>query len=91
MTIPKRTGYVVVGAGIHGLSTAYHLATELAYRGGQGPIVHLEADLRDSVAWADQNRSRWAFTLSAIALSVLGFNLFGDGLRDWLDPKLEGR
>ena len=27
----------------------------------------------------------------AIALSVLGFNLFGDGLRDWLDPKLEGR
>lgn len=37
---------------------------ELAYRGGQGPIIHLEADLRDSVAWADQSRSRWAFTLS---------------------------
>lgn len=28
---------------------------------------------------------------AAIALSVLGFNLFGDGLRDWLDPRLEGR
>lgn len=27
----------------------------------------------------------------AIALAVLGFNLFGDGLRDYLDPKLEGR
>ncbi len=27
----------------------------------------------------------------AIALSVLGFNLLGDGLRDHLDPKLEGR
>ncbi|GAA1799220.1 ABC transporter permease [Planosporangium flavigriseum] len=28
----------------------------------------------------------------AIALAVLGFNLLGDGLRDWLDPKLrEGR
>ena len=26
-----------------------------------------------------------------IALAVLGFNLFGDGLRDYLDPKLEGR
>ena len=37
---------------------------ELVYRGGQGPIVHLEADLRDTVAWADQNRLRWAFTLS---------------------------
>jgi peptide/nickel transport system permease protein len=24
----------------------------------------------------------------AIALSVLGFNLLGDGLRDMLDPKL---
>lgn len=24
---------------------------------------------------------------TAIALSVLGFNLLGDGLRDWLDPK----
>ncbi len=37
---------------------------ELVYRGGQDPIVHLEADLRDTVAWADQNRLRWAFTLS---------------------------
>src|ERR1700693_2778083 len=29
MTIPSRSPYVVVGAGIHGLSTAYHLAKEL--------------------------------------------------------------
>ena len=36
----------------------------LAYRGGQGPIVHLEADLRETVAWADQYGRRWAFTLS---------------------------
>lgn len=37
---------------------------ELAFRGGQGPIVHLEADLRKVVAWANRNRRRWAFTLS---------------------------
>lgn len=37
---------------------------ELTYRGGQGPIVHLQADLRASVAWAQQQRRRWAFTLS---------------------------
>jgi hypothetical protein len=37
---------------------------ELTYRGGQGPIVHLEADLHDVVAWADANGRRWAFTLS---------------------------
>ncbi len=28
---------------------------------------------------------------AAIALAVLGFNLLGDGLRDYFDPKLEGR
>lgn len=37
---------------------------ELTYKGGQGPIVHLEADLQRVVAWAGQNGARWAFTLS---------------------------
>lgn len=37
---------------------------ELAYKGGQGPIVHLEASLNAAVAWANQNNKRWAFTLS---------------------------
>jgi hypothetical protein len=37
---------------------------ELKYHGGQEPIVHLEADFRTSVAWAQQNSNRWAFTLS---------------------------
>lgn len=37
---------------------------ELTYREGQGPIVHLEADLRKAVAWADAHGRRWAFSLS---------------------------
>ena len=37
---------------------------ELTYRGGQGPILHLEADLHAVVAWANQHGCRWAFTLS---------------------------
>ncbi len=37
---------------------------ELTYRGGQEPIIHLEADLHAVVAWANQHRRRWAFTLS---------------------------
>ena len=37
---------------------------ELLYRGGQKPIVHLEADLRQTVDWANANKHRWAFTLS---------------------------
>ena len=37
---------------------------DLDYRGGQAPIVHLEADVHEVVAWAEGNGSRWAFTLS---------------------------
>jgi glycine/D-amino acid oxidase-like deaminating enzyme len=38
--LPARSQYVVVGAGIHGLSTAYHLAKELRARGlGSGADV----------------------------------------------------
>lgn len=37
---------------------------ELAYRGGQQPIVHLEADLHAVVQWAADNGRRWAFSLS---------------------------
>jgi glycine/D-amino acid oxidase-like deaminating enzyme len=40
MTMPSRSPYVVVGAGVHGLSTAYHLARELEARGlGSGSDV----------------------------------------------------
>lgn len=37
---------------------------ELTYRGGQEPIVHLEADLLAVAQWAQQQGQRWAFTLS---------------------------
>lgn len=33
MELPARAAYVIVGAGIHGLSTGYHLARELEARG----------------------------------------------------------
>ena len=37
MAIPRHSPYVIVGAGIHGLSTAYHLALRLkASRKGEG-------------------------------------------------------
>jgi hypothetical protein len=37
---------------------------ELSYRGGQGPIVHQEADLRATVSSAEGQGRRWAFSLS---------------------------
>src|SRR6266508_4417075 len=40
MQLPTRASYVIAGAGIHGLSTAYHLAKELKRRGlGSGADV----------------------------------------------------
>lgn len=44
------------------ISQANH--PDLAYRGGQGPIIHLEADLQATVNWANEAGRRWAFTLS---------------------------
>lgn len=42
----------------------YRRSQDLVYKGGQEPIVHLEADLRATVAWAEAHNRRWAFTLS---------------------------
>lgn len=43
-----------------------HMANhpELEYKGGQIPILHLEADLQASIDWANHNNRRWSFTLS---------------------------
>ncbi|WP_008317011.1 DUF4433 domain-containing protein [Leptolyngbya sp. PCC 6406] len=38
--------------------------SDLTYRGGQAPIIHLEADLHASVAWANTHQQKWVFTLS---------------------------
>lgn len=55
---------------------------ELTYRGGQGPIVHLEADLGAVVAWATQQRRRWAFSLSNAGA---GYAQFRNNLNDLHD------
>jgi hypothetical protein len=46
---------------------------ELTYRGGQGPIVHLEADLHAVIRWADEDGRRWAFSLSNAGASYAEF------------------
>ena len=37
---------------------------KLTYKGGQEPIVHLVADLRRTITWAEKKGLRWVFTLS---------------------------
>jgi len=34
----------------------------VAYRDGQSPVVHLMADMREVVEWANSQKRRWAFT-----------------------------
>lgn len=52
-----------------------HMANhpDLTYRGGQRPIVHLQADLRSAVEWADQNGQRWAFSDRNAGTYVAGY------------------
>ena len=69
--IPTRSRYVIVGAGIHGLSTALHLARELRARrigGGQDIVV---LDKRGVGAGA-----------SGIACGVIRNNYFQPAMRE---------
>jgi hypothetical protein len=37
---------------------------DITYQGGQDNIIHLEADLMNSIHWAKSNNKRWVFTSS---------------------------
>ena len=55
---------------------------ELDYRGGQGPLVHLEADLHAAVDWANQRGRRWAFSLQSAATGYAEFRDDLDNLNE---------
>ena len=59
--------------------------------GAQPPLPSWGAMLQEAKDFMELQP--WAAILPglAIALSVMGFNLFGDGLRDWLDPRFRPR
>ena len=79
------------------LARANHPA--LAYRGGQAPIVHLVADMRKTVRWAEGSGLRWAFTLSNAGATYFEDRCtlgdFGDidwdavKATDWRDPTVK--
>lgn len=46
---------------------------ELTYHSGQGPIVHLEADLHAVVDWANAHGRPWAFSLTNAGASYAEF------------------
>ena len=53
---------------------------ELDYRGGQQPIVHLEADLHRVIAWVEAEGRRWAFSLSNAGAAYAKFRASLDKL-----------
>ena len=71
----------------------------LMFRGGQEPIVHLVANMRKTVRWAEGSRLRWAFTLSNAGAGYFEDRCTLDDLgdidwdavraRDWRDPTVK--
>ena len=59
--------------------------------GTQPPHPSWGLMLKESQAFLGMNPWNAIFPGSAIAVTVLGLNLLGDGLRDLLDPKLSGQ
>lgn len=59
--------------------------TDLEYTGGQAEIVHLEADLKKVVDWANGGNRRWAFSTGNAATAGVGFHtdLSQLGSIDW--------
>lgn len=72
---------------------------ELEYKGGQGPIVHLQADLAQTITWAQQHSVPWAF--SDVNAGARYASFFSDWSEldkvnwtaveatDWRDPMLK--
>lgn len=78
MAFPSKSPYVIVGAGIHGLSTAYHLALELKSRGkGSGQDI-LVVDKSGISAGA-----------TGIACGVIRNNYFQPAMRELMAHSVE--
>ncbi len=78
MAVPAHVRYLIVGAGIHGLSTAYHLALELKARGKGGGQDILVVDKAGIAAGA-----------SGIACGVVRNNYFQPAMRELMAHSVE--
>ena len=77
-TIPKKAKYVIIGAGIHGLSTAWHLGEKLKKNGGvkENDIVVID-------------KSAVAAGASGIACGVVRNNYFQPAMRELMAHSVE--
>ena len=77
MMLPASSRFVVVGAGMHGLSTAYHLAVELRQRAGLGRGRHRRRQV-------DARRGR-----DGIACGVVRNNYFQPAMSELMQACVE--
>ena len=78
MAIPARSPYIVIGAGIHGLSTAYHLALQLKATG--------KGDGRDIIIL---DKSGICSGATGIACGVIRNNYFQPAMRELMAQCVE--
>ena len=78
MALPGHVKYLIIGAGIHGLSTAYHLASTLAAKGNGAAADILVVDKSDIAAGA-----------SGIACGVVRNNYYQPAMRELMAACVE--
>ena len=88
--LPNCLAPIVVATTL-GIATAIIVEATLSFLGlgTQPPTPSWGWDLKANVAFIQANAWLALFPGLAIFVTVLGFNLFGDGLRDALDPRLK--
>ena len=81
----------IIVTGTLSIATAIIVEASLSFLGlgTQPPTASWGWDLKANVAWIQQDPWLALGPGFAIFITVLGFNLFGDGLRDALDPRLK--
>lgn len=81
----------IIVAGSLSIATAIIVEASLSFLGvgTQPPTPSWGWDLKANVAWIQENPWLALGPGCAIFITVLGFNLLGDGLRDALDPRMK--
>jgi peptide/nickel transport system permease protein len=81
----------IIITGTLGIATAIIVEATLSFLGlgTQPPTASWGWDLKQNLTFLEMNAWIAVFPGLSILLTVLGFNLLGDGLRDALDPRLK--
>ena len=90
--LPNVLPYVILQVSLDiGYVILYTSSLSFLGLGAQPPTAEWGAMMTDARGFMRQAWWFPTFPGLALGLTVLGFNLLGDGLRDWLDPRIGGR